>query len=68
MWKEQTGKIVDTEISGTGLISDYWKYVRNELQKSEIVVPIKIQYFIDKLADNKAIVIDKERYYSKKYK
>ena len=59
MWKEQTGKIVDTEISGTGLISDYWKYVRNELQKSNIFVPIQIQYYIDKLADNKAIVTDK---------
>lgn len=59
MWKEQTGKIVDTEISGTGTISDYWKYFRNELQKSEMVVPIKIQYYIDKLADNKAIVTDK---------
>jgi hypothetical protein len=59
MWKKQTGKIVDTGIEGTGTTSDHWKYLRKELQNSDIVVPIRIQADIDLLSEGLAQIIRK---------
>jgi hypothetical protein len=59
-WLPQAGNMVDTGITGTGTVIDYWKHMKNELILHEIVVPVKIQMLIDSFIDGTNVVQSSE--------